>query len=348
MLHSIDQNGRLISVSNYWLEALGYERSEVIGRKTTEFLTEESRRFAEQVVLPEFFKTGHCKDIPYQFVKKNGEIIDVQLSAVAEKNDAGEVIRSLAVVNDVTARKRMEEEIEALNTNLAARAFELEIANQELEAFNYTVSHDLRRPLTHINGYCQVIREMCTKSLDEQCMGYIREVLDGTLEMNQLIDTLLNFSQLSRSELHRETVDLSEIAKDLAAEFRISEPRRRVTFTIAEGITANGDAQLLRVVLGNLLGNAWKYTGKQEEAVIQFGVTEVEGKPVYFVRDNGPGFEMADAGKLFVPFKRLSSASKFKGYGIGLATVQRVIERHGGRVWAEGEPDKGATFYFTL
>jgi len=348
MLHSIDHDGRLISVSDYWLDTLGYGRSEVLGRRTTEFLTEQSRRFATEVVLPEFFRTGSCTDVPYQIVKKNGETMDVLLSAIAERDSEGKVARSLAVMIDVTDRRRAEEEIEQLNTDLASRAAELEAANRELLAFSYSVSHDLRRPLTTINGYCQIIREMCDRNLDEQCRGYLREIYDGTMRMNQLIDALLRFSSLTRVELHRETVDLSGMAQAVAAELRLAEPERRVSFRIAQGITVTGDSDLLRVVVENLLGNAWKYTGRQEEGSIEFDVTEIDGKPACFVRDNGAGFAMEEAGKLFHPFQRLSGAADFKGHGIGLATVERIIKRHGGRVWAEGEPGKGATFYFTL
>ena len=166
--------------------------------------------------------------------------------------------------------------------------------------------------------------------------------------MNELIDALLRFSSLTRSELHLKTVDFSGIANTVAAELALGEPGRRVQFRIAEGITANGDEGLLRVVLENLLGNAWKYTATQEVAVIEFGVTDIDDKAACFVRDNGTGFDMAYAEKLFIPFQRLPGAGAFKGHGIGLATVERIIRRHGGRVWAKGEPGKGACFYFTL
>ena len=166
--------------------------------------------------------------------------------------------------------------------------------------------------------------------------------------MNQLIDTLLKFSRIIRDEMRHDTVDLSAMAQEVAASLEKGEPERRVKFRIAEGIKVNGDAGLLHIVLDNLIGNAWKYSGKQEETVIEFGVKEIEGKTAFFVRDNGPGFDMAYAEKLFVPFQRLPGTAEFKGHGIGLATVERIIRRHGGRVWAEGEPGKGATFYFTL
>jgi signal transduction histidine kinase len=245
-------------------------------------------------------------------------------------------------------RTRAEEEIKRLNTDLAARAAELQDANQELEAFNYTVAHDLRKPLTVINGYCQALREMCIDKLGEECKGYLREAYDGTWRMNRLIDALLNFSRLAHVEMCRKTVDLSAMAHEIAGETKLAEPERRVTFLIADGVSANGDANLLRVVLDNLFSNAWKYTGTREEGIIEFGVTEIDGMPACFVRDNGPGFEIADAEKLFVPFQCLTGAEEFRGFGIGLATVARIVRNHGGRVWAEGEPGKGATFYFTL
>jgi len=249
---------------------------------------------------------------------------------------------------DITKRRQAEEEIEKLNASLAVRAVELEDANRELEAFNYTVAHDLRNPLNVVSSYCQVIKELCSDKLDEQCRNYLQETYDGTLRMNRLIEALLQFSRLAHAELKRDRVDLSSMAKEVAAELQLSELERRVEIRIADGIVADGDAPLLRVVLTNLLGNAWKYTATREEAIIEFGVTEVDGRPAFFVRDNGSGFDMTDADKLFVPFQRLPCAEEYRGFGIGLATVERIIRRHGGRIWAEGESGKGATFYFTL
>ncbi len=348
MLHSIDREGRLVNVSNYWLTTLGYKRKEVLGCNILDFLTEESQRYAAHVVLPEFFRTGGCKDVPYQMVKKNGEIMDILLSATVDKDDQGKFIRSLAVIIDVTDRKRAREKIEKLNTELAAHAIELEDANRELEAFNYSVSHDLRKPLTVINSYCQIIREMCGHTLDSNCQKYLQMIFDGTLRMNELIDALLRFSCIARQELHRETVDLSSIARAVIAELTMISSERQVTFRIADGIMANGDAKLLEVVMENLLGNAWKYTAIREDAVIEFDMADHDGHAAYFVRDNGSGFDMTDTKDLFTPFARLPGADKHKGHGIGLATVERIIRHHGGRIWAEGEMDKGATFYFTI
>ena len=260
----------------------------------------------------------------------------------------GTVIQMIEYALDITKRRLAEQEIEVLNTNLTARANELENANRELEAFNYTVSHDLRKPLTIINGYCQVILELYGSGLDKQCKDYLREIHDGTLRMNELIDTLLDFSQLSHVELHPAMVNLGKMAKEVAAGLMMDEPKRRVAFRIADELEVNGDAHLLRVVLENLIGNAWKYTGTCEEGEIEIGMMEIEEKSVWFVRDNGVGFAMELAEKLFIPFQRLPGTGGFKGHGIGLATVQRIIDRHGGKVWAEGEPGRGSTFFFTL
>jgi PAS domain S-box-containing protein len=267
----------------------------------------------------------------------------------------GRMVGVVHVARDITERKRTEMEIARLNADLAARAAELEAANhelgeanRELEAFNYTVAHDLRQPLNTVSSYCQVIGELCGVRLDEQCRDFLRQTYEGTLRMNQLIEALLNFSRMARVELRREQVDLSATAKAVAQELKLTEPGRRVTFLIAEGIAVEGDGGLLRIVLTNLIGNAWKYTGMREEATIEFGTVEIDGDPACFVRDNGPGFDMADADKLFTPFQRLPGVEGYRGFGIGLATVERVIRRHDGRIWAEGEPGKGATFYFTL
>ena len=254
----------------------------------------------------------------------------------------------IGVARDITERKRVEKDIERLNADLATRAADLEAVNLELEAFNYTVAHDLRNPLNVISSYCQVFVELCGDKLDEQCMRYIHETYNGTLRMNRLIEALLNFSRLAHVELNRDSVDLSSMARDVAAELKGTEAARRVDFRIADGMVTDGDANLLRVVLTNLLGNAWKYTATRDEALIEFGTQEIDGKPVYFVRDNGPGFDNAAAEKIFAPFQRLPGAEECRGFGIGLATVERIIHRHGGRVCAEGEPGMGATFFFTL
>ena len=292
---------------------------------------------------------GECfESAEIEFKRSDNKIFHLLLNATPLKNFHNSIIGCVVTLTDFTARKRAEEEIGRLNADLAARAADLEDVNRELEAFNYTVAHDLRNPLNIINSYCQVFKELCGDGLEERCLRYIQEIYDGTLRMNRLIEALIQFSRLAHADLNRERVDLSRMAKEIIEELKGTDGARRVEIRIADGIVANAGANLLRVVLTNLLDNAWKYTATRKEGNIEFGATEIGGKPVYFVRDNGNGFNMADAGKLFVPFQRLPGAEECRGFGIGLATVERIIRRHGGRVWAESEPGKGATFYFTL
>jgi two-component system, sensor histidine kinase and response regulator len=266
-----------------------------------------------------------------------------------------DVERLFAALDETIVKLRLERELKAqqqavlvLNRHLEARASELEIANRDLESFSYTVSHDLRTPLTNINGYCQVILEIFGSRLEPQCKEFIEVIFKETILMNDLIKTLLEFSRLSRTEPNRSATDLSELALATASSLLARDPERRVSFTIQPGLVADCDPNLVRVVFDNLLGNAYKYSALKDEVLIEFGLRDDGAGPTFFVRDNGAGFDMEQASRLFVPFQRLHSESEFQGFGIGLATVQRIIERHGGRVWAEGVPDQGASFFFTL
>jgi light-regulated signal transduction histidine kinase (bacteriophytochrome) len=234
------------------------------------------------------------------------------------------------------------------DTSLFAVNERLRAVNKELEAFSYSVSHDLRAPLRSIDGFALALMEDCADQLDATGQNYLQRVRAATLRMGQLIDDLLHLSRLSQAELRRGTVELSALAESITTELRHREPERQVEWVIAAGVAAEGDARLLRVALENLLGNAWKYTGTRPRGQIEFGVTKNWGRPVYFVRDNGVGFDMAYADKLFGAFQRLHGASEFPGTGIGLATVQRIVHRHGGQIWAEAAVDQGATFCFTL
>ncbi len=220
-------------------------------------------------------------------------------------------------------------------------------ANSELEAFNATVSHDLCTPLTTINGYCQVLTEICGDQLDEHAKEYLQGIYQGTLRMKEIIASLLDFSRLTHTAMRRDKIDVSGMANLVAAELKLTAPERSVAFLIAKGITINGDPGLWRCVLDNLIGNAWKHSAGGEKTVIAVGQTNLAGRPAYFVRDNGPGFDMALADRLFLPFQRVPGTAS-EGHGIGLATVDRIVRRHGGRVWAESKPGTGATFYFTM
>jgi light-regulated signal transduction histidine kinase (bacteriophytochrome) len=252
------------------------------------------------------------------------------------------------MVRDITERKQAEQEIMKLNEDLQHRAVELESLNKELEAFSYSVSHDLRAPLRSISGFSQALLEDYLEKIDVDGQDYLHRVRAASIRMGELIDALLGLSRITRSEINRETTDLSEIVKELIKEQQESEPERQVEIIITSKLVADCDPRLLRAVLQNLISNAWKFTGKKPIAKIEFGALEHDGKTAYFVRDNGAGFDKAYGDKLFGAFQRLHSTDDFKGIGIGLATVKRIIHRHGGSVWAEGEVEKGATFYFTL
>jgi signal transduction histidine kinase len=250
------------------------------------------------------------------------------------------------------ALRASEESYRQLNASLeqrvAERTAELSATNQELEAFSYSVSHDLRAPLRSIDGFSRIVQEDYAAKLDDEGRDSLARIRAAAQRMAQLIDDLLKLSRISRIELLREPVDLSALANSVAADLRRQEPDRAVELVVAEGLTAQGDPRLLRVVLENLLGNAWKFTGKREHARIDFGAEPQNGRATWFVRDNGAGFDAAHAEKLFGAFQRLHSSEEFPGTGIGLATVQRVVRRHGGRVWAEGTVGHGATFWFNL
>ena len=323
--------GRCIDINEKGLQTLGYRRDEVIGRTTLELGIWASQAAREQAIGI-LIKDGTVRDLEIDFRGKSGQTFTGVLSAELIEFDGEQYM--LSVINDITGRKQMEEEIVRLNA--------------DLEAFNYTVAHDLRQPLNLINLYCQTIEMLCGDLLSDECLGYVKGTYNTSLRMDNLIETLLNFSRLARVEPRRETVDLSAMAQEVAEVLKQTEPGRRVDIEIADGISADCDASLLRAVMENLLSNAWKYTDMKEQAVIEFGVMEIDGVATYFVRDNGAGFNMEDADKLFTPFKRLPETERQRGFGIGLSTVERIIGRHGGRVWAEGAPGKGACFYFTL
>ncbi len=244
------------------------------------------------------------------------------------------------------------EEIRRLNEELERRVEErtgeLATANKELEAFSYSVSHDLRAPLRAIDGFSKALLEEYGEKLDEQGCHHLQRVRAGTQKMSGLIDDLLDLSRVSRTVPRKVSISLTELARGVVAELQNREPARNVAIEIADGLNARGDARLITIVLVNLLGNAWKYSAKRSEARIAFGQENKGNETAFFVRDNGAGFDMAYAGKLFAPFQRLHRDSEFEGTGIGLATVERIISRHGGRIWAEAAVDEGATFYFTL
>jgi PAS domain S-box-containing protein len=347
----LDMEGRVTSWNPGAELLLGYRAEEIVGRSISLFYPPEVRDEEPGSELRRAREEGRFEGEGWR-IRKDGSHFWANVVTTPLRDEQGWLFGFAKVVRDLSERREAEEAILRLNAELEQRVRErtgeLEAANRELESFSYSVSHDLRAPLRSIDGFGQALLEDYAGVLDETGRGYLQRVRSASQRMAQLIDDLLELSRVTRSEMRRDTVDLSAMAREIAAGLGSTHPERRVEWAIDQGVTARGDPRLLRQALENLLGNAWKYTGKQPDARIEFGVVESGAETVYFVRDNGAGFEMAYAEKLFTPFQRLHSAHEFEGTGIGLATVQRVLRRHGGRVWAKAEVGGGATFYFSL
>ena len=281
------------------------------------------------------------------------EIEKGNLSARLEHSGNKEFDELIESFNNMASRLQDgESTIRGMRTELerrvAERTAQLASTNQELESFSYSVSHDLRAPLRHIDAYARIILEEHGRGFDAESLAYLHRIRRSTGKMTGLIEALLSMAGLARLDVYREVLDLSDLAHEIAAELRNSAPERQVDVIIQPGMTIHADARLIRIVMENLISNAWKYTGRKERGMIEVGCTEVEGKTAYFVRDNGAGFDMSYASKLFTAFQRLHTEKEFEGTGIGLTTVQRIIHRHLGRIWAESVPGIGATFWFTL
>ena len=346
-------DGRLIYVSPACREITGYAPEEFYAdpKLNAKIVHPDDREMMERH-NEEAMVSCDKNTMELRIVTKTGETRWISHVCQTVYDSEGKSRGRRASNRDITALKRAEEENRRLHAELEQRVKErtaqLEAANRELESFSYSVSHDLRAPLRHIEGFTSILMEDCDEVLNETARGYLKRVINATRRMDELVDALLRLSRYTREYMTFEQVDLSTMAQEIMGEFIRNDPERKVTVTIQEGLRAMGDMRLLRVVMENLLGNAWKFSGKTDEGVIEFGREEREGRRVYFVRDNGAGFDMAYAGKLFNAFQRLHGTDEFEGTGIGLATVRRIIHRHGGEVWADSAPGRGATLLFTL
>ncbi len=322
---------------------LGWTDEELTSKPFSEFVHPDDKDATQEAVTTQT-QGNPVLVFENRYVCKNGDYRWLSWNSIPSVEEG----LIYAVARDVTEEKASRDKIERLNIELEKRSRDLEAINQELESFSYSVSHDLRAPLRSIDGFSQMLLEDYEQLLDEEGVDSLRRIRAASQRMASLIDDILKLSRITRLAIHRQPVDLSGIARQTAEELEAEEPKRRIEYAISPGIEANGDPQLLRIVIENLLGNAVKFTGKRKNAKVEFGMLEEDaGPPVYFVRDNGAGFSMEYAHKLFGVFQRLHRSSDFPGTGIGLATVQRIINRHRGRVWAEGREDRGSTFYFT-
>ena len=299
----------------------------------------------------QILRSGEIRSFEQTLTCASGEKVMVQATKGPLRDETGSIVGVFGIARDVTEYRRAEEEIRKLNAELDQRVTErtvrLQAAIQEQESFSYSVSHDLRAPLRHINSYSAILEEECGASLSPEAHGYLERIRVSSRVMGKLIDDLLELSRVGRSRLQRSPVDLSELARVIFLRLQESEPQREVAFTVAANLKVHADLALLQQALENLLDNAWKYTRGREFAAIEVGRSGAGDQEVFFVRDNGVGFDMAYQDKLFGAFQRLHG-SEFEGTGIGLATVKRIVKRHGGRVWAEGAVNLGATIYFTL
>lgn len=334
-----DPGGKTLFVNQRMLEIIGYSREEIGERPPLDFMPQTQR--ASVLDFRARLKQGVSVHSEREFRHKDGRAVHTLMSVTPQFDASGKHLSNLAMYSDITERKKAE-------AALHRRTHELEVANKELEAFSYSVSHDLRAPLRSMEGFSDIVLEDYGAKLDAQGKEYLRHIQSSSQLMARLIDDILKLGRISRAEMDFERVDLSELARTVAEEIRSTQPGRQAEFVIAPGMTAYGDLPLLKILLQNLLENAWKYTGKSELARIEVGVMPQNGEDVFFIKDNGVGFDMTYAGKLFHPFQRLHSEMEFSGTGIGLAIVQRIVRRHGGRAWGEGEAGKGATFYFTI
>jgi PAS domain S-box-containing protein len=346
----LDAEGRIVSWNAGAETIHGYRAEEILGRSFAVFHLEDPDWRATGV-LHRAATEGRYEAEGWR-VRRDGSRFWANTVFTSIHDEGGRLWGFAKITRDLTERKHAEEEIARLNADLErrvhARTAELEAANAELEAFSYSVSHDLRAPLRAIDGFSQALMEDFREQLPRPAGDYLRRIVAATRRMSDLIDGLLDLSRVSRAEMRWQDVDLATMARQEAEALQRAEPQRRVEWVIPESLAARGDPRLLRVALDNLIGNAWKFTAGKEAARIQIGQrTNGEGRE-YFVADDGAGFDMAYAGKLFGAFQRLHTEREFEGTGIGLATVRRVISRHGGRIWAEAAPGRGATFFFTL
>ncbi|BEL06288.1 hypothetical protein Q0Z83_044790 [Actinoplanes sichuanensis] len=343
-------NGRYLLVNREWERLFGVSRERVVKLDDHGVFPPE---LAGELRANDLQVADAGRTVQYEETADSVDGVRTYMSVkFPVLNSTGKPYAVCGISTDITERKRAEDEIRRLNSNLetrvAQRTAELEASTKELDAFAYSVSHDLRAPLRSLHGFSDALLEDYGDVLDDVGKDYLNRLQRNVSRMGRMIDALLNLSRATRADLERATVDISAMSQEVIGDLRGTDPDRSVELIVSDGLTVEADPHLFRLALQNLLANAWKFTATRDNAVIEVGRTVHSGDSYFFVRDNGVGFDMAYAGKLFDAFQRLHTTSDFEGTGIGLATVARVVRRHGGHIFAEAEVDRGATFYFNL
>ncbi len=343
----LDADANLLMMNKGCLSMIQVDSlNQVKGKSFLPLVTEEHRNAFKKLV--EQVLNGESETLIFKIVGIKGRHLWLETHAVPFQNENDEIVALLGVTRDITERKEAEADILRLSEDLTTRNMELEFANKEMESFVYSVSHDLRAPLRIMSSFSKILIEDYVNKPENQQKDYLTRITKAAEKMTELIEDLLRLSRISKQDMDRMDSDLSMMASMILTDLREAEPGRNVEVAIAEGLRASVDPSLIRVALTNLIENSWKFTSKTTNARIEFSAFEKDGKTVYYVRDNGAGFDPSHVGRMFLPFQRLHSEMEFEGTGIGLAIVERIIHRHGGQVWAEGEVGKGTTVYFTL
>lgn len=345
--YTITPEGNFTKINDTTLKWLGYERDDLLNKSFLETVSPENRKEVERE-LEKLMVKGYLNNFPYELIRKDGSKFPVLVNATVIKDLAGNVTAIRSMIIDHTQRKRFEDEILKLNTLLQEHGYSLEATNKELEAFIYSVSHDLRAPLRAINGFTKIILDDHKSELNSVVQSLLEKVWDNANKMRQLIEDLLRLSRTNRQQLSLTVIDMNALFSSMFEEVRQNYPGQEISIMISPLPKATGDLPLLKQVISNLLSNAVKFSGKNEKSEIEIGWFQESENVVYFIKDNGIGFDMKYAENLFGVFRRLSNSEAYDGTGVGLALVKRIVERHGGRVWATGVPNGGATLYFTL
>jgi len=352
VIFRLDVAGQLVFLNAAWTRISGYEVSQSLGRPLIDFLHPDDRPMAREklgAMVQSKLTDCHCQ---LRLRTRAGEMRWTELSGRVVTDEAGAAQGMIGTIDDISARKVAELTLRNLNQELESRVrmrtMELEVSNRELEAFSYSVSHDLRAPLRAIDGFARILGDDLADRLDDEARSHLDRIHKACERMANLIDALINLATLTRQPLHKETFDLSELARPIIDALRAEEPNRAVEVEITQGLVVNADKILMHTVLENLLRNAWKFTARAPVARIAFGAEREGNRLIFCVEDNGVGFDMAHAGQLFRPFQRLHKTTDFPGTGIGLATVQRILQRHEGTIWVDSHPDGGTRFRFTM